>query len=155
MKKIIIVIFTLILCISLAACDKAQNNLPADGEVYTGYISLNGDTLNLDTFEIITLEDKSRMQELDLEETDMPDGYYFNALNEMKSFVIDDNTEYIFFDTSNLFVDENAQDKEYNTTDKEEFYQFLYRGEEVPMKVPFEVKMKDGIAVTIKEIFVN
>ncbi|WP_324823962.1 hypothetical protein [Sinanaerobacter sp. ZZT-01] len=155
MKKIIIVIFTLILCISLAACDEAQNNLPADGEVYTGYISLNGDTLNLDTFEIITLEDKSRMQELDLEETDMPDGYYFNALNEMKSFVIDDNTEYIFFDTSNLFVDENAQDKEYNTTDKEEFYQFLYRGEEVPMKVPFEVKMKDGIAVTIKEIFVN
>lgn len=125
----------------------------------TGYIRLNEGSLELDEFEFISQEDEQRISELKLTQEEMPNGYYINNPEEKyESFVIDDSAEFIFYDAGNLFVEENANDKKYVTSDINEFHQFLYggsEGSEAVARIPFEVVIQDGKIVKTEEIFIS
>ena len=98
-----------------------------------------------------------KIKELGLTESDMPDGYYIqNTSEEVKTFILDDQTSYTFFDVGNLFVKEE-DDKKYTTTSQDEFKTFLY-GEKAgddPRRTPFEVEVSAEKVISIQEIFVN
>ena len=125
----------------------------------TGYIRLGQGSLEFDEFEFIFKEDEQRVAELKLTPEEMPNGYYINNPEEKyESFIIDDYAEFIFYDTGNLFVEENAEDKKYSTLDLDEFRKFLYgdsEDSETAARIPFEVTIQDEKVVKIEEIFVN
>jgi len=156
MKKIVILICILAFSMTLISCSTDNNKTSqSDQQTYTGYISLKGDTLDIDDFEFITSEDKERVQELKLTDIDMPSGYYIhNETEDVKSFTLDENTQYTFYDISNLFVKEE-DDKKYITTNRQEFETFLYRGTDVPIRTPFEIVTQGDQVISITEIFVN
>ncbi|WP_334076749.1 hypothetical protein [Paenibacillus sanfengchensis] len=156
MKKGAVFVNILVFIMVLISCstDKPNASQP-EQQIYTGYLFLEGNTLKIDDFEFITFEDKERMQELGLTEADMPNGYeIYNENEDVKSYLLADNTKFTFYDTSNLFVKEE-DDKKYITTDRQKFKTFLYRGEDVPMRTPFEVIIRGNKVISISEIFVN
>ena len=71
-----------------------------------GYIVFDGNIIYLDEVEIITREDKDRIAELGLKDSDMPNGYCIHNLsNEKTSFELTDETSYSFTDYNLLFVE--------------------------------------------------
>lgn len=135
----------------LVACSLNDKDLIEDEKLYSGYISLDNDTLELDEFEFITFEDKERMKELNLTDEYMPNGYYiYNESDELTYFDITSETEFTFFDLGNLFVKEE-DDKKYTTTDKEEFRQFLYGSDDVPRITPFWIKVRGKTVLSVTE----
>jgi bla regulator protein blaR1 len=136
------------------ACSLNDKDLIEDEKLYSGYISLDNDTLALDEFEFITFEDKERMEELNLTDEDMPNGYYiYNESDDLTYFDITSETEFTFFDLGNLFVKEE-DDKKYTTTDKEEFRQFLYGSDDVPRITPFWINVRGKTVLSVTEQFV-
>ena len=157
MKKYLTFLLLISLAIlSLSGCGNSNSeNVSADSTLYIGYIDLEGNTLNLDEFEYIKQEDKERIEELGLTESDMPNGYYIhNESNDIQTFTIDEKTEFTFFDTGNLFVSED-DDKKYTTTNMEEFKKFLYGDNGKPIQTPFWVKVQGEKIISIEEEFVN
>lgn len=153
MKQILITFLAIILSMSLVSC---SNESSAEMQNYTGYIALEGNVLKIDDFEFITSEDEDRVKELGLTITDMPNGYNIHNVSEdMKAFTVDNNTEYTFYDTGTLFVQDKDGDRIYTTNSKSEFMTFLYGDDEVPLKSPFEVYTQGEKVISIKEIFVN
>lgn len=156
MKKVIVLILILAFSMALISCSTDNKEpLQPEQQTLTGYLFLEGNTLKVDEFEFITSKDKERMQELGLTEADMPNGYeIYNESEELKSFTLDENTQYHFYDTSNLFVKEE-DDKKYSTTDLNQFQLFLYRGDDTPSRTPFEMVIEGDKVISITEIFVN
>ena len=157
-KKALILICLFILSVSSLGCSETKPRTePLEKKTYTGYISIDGNKLKLDDFEFITADDTQKIKELGLTESDMPDGYYIqNTSEEVKTFILDDQTSYTFFDVGNLFVKEE-DDKKYTTTSQDEFKTFLY-GEKAgddPRRTPFEVEVSEEKVISIQEIFVN
>ncbi|WP_150271880.1 hypothetical protein [Paenibacillus tepidiphilus] len=133
-----------------------SNESAAEKQLYTGYIALEGNVLKLDDFEFIESEDGDRIKELGLTAKDMPNGYYIlNTSEDIKDFTVDNNTEYTFYDTGTLFVQDKDGDRIYSTKSKQEFMTFLYGDGEVPLKSPFEVVTQGDKVTSVKEIFVN
>lgn len=154
LKKIVILAIGLIL--TLSGCRWLNENFTGKTKEYSGYIMFyDGDKLELDDFEWITLEDKEKIKALNLSEKDMPNGYYIhNVSAETLKFDMADEVNYVFYDLGNLYVSKN-QDKKYMTSSKEEFKDFLYGGSDMPRKTPFWVEVKDNKVISIKEEFVN
>ncbi|ASA20520.1 hypothetical protein [Paenibacillus donghaensis] len=153
MKQILIIFLAIILSVSLVSC---SNESSAEKQNYTGYIALEGNVLKIDDFEFIDSEDEDRVKELGLTIEDMPNGYYIHNISEdIKSFAVDDNTEYTFYDTGTLFVQDKDSDRIYTTKSKQEFMAFLYGDNEEPLINPFEVYTQGEKVISIKEIFVN
>ena len=142
--------------LSLSGCGNSKSeNVSPNSKLYIGYIDLEGDILKLDEFEYIKQEDKERIEELGLSEGDMPNGYYIhNESNEILSFTIDDQIEFTFYDTGNLFVAED-DNKKYTTTNIEEFKKFLSGDHNKSIKTPFWVKVRDDKVISVEEEFVN
>ncbi len=156
MKKMLLFIFVLAFGLMLVACSSNQNlsALP-EPQTYSGYLFLEGNTLKIDDFEFITSKDTERIKELKLTEEDMPNGYYIhNESEDIKSFTLDEKTQYHFYDTGNLFVKEE-DDKRYSTTDLEQFELFLYGDDDIPLHTPFEIEVQGENVISINEIFVN
>ncbi|MCI8285492.1 MAG: hypothetical protein HFE90_09575 [Firmicutes bacterium] len=162
-----LIIFVLMVCtlVMFSACNNEiidsvsankQNDDSGKSETITGYIRLNGNSIEADEFEFITQEDKNRISELSLSlSADMPNGYYINNTNESyEKFELSDNAEFIFYDTGNLFVSED-DDKKYITSDIEEFHEFLYGSSAESKKTPFKISVKDKKVEKIEEIFIN
>lgn len=157
MKKILIVIITSILFLTGCSRHGDKNTSDVnDYEMHIGYISLDSELVRLDEFEFIRQEDKKRIEELNLSQEDMPNGYYINNESEdINVFEVDNDAEFIFYDTGNIFVEEN-EDKKYLTKDIEEFKLFLYSNTNTPRRTPFWVGInKEGYVVIIEEEFVN
>ncbi|KHL91584.1 hypothetical protein QW71_33735 [Paenibacillus sp. IHB B 3415] len=153
MKQILLIFLAVILNVPLVSC---SNESSAEKQNYTGYIALDGNVLTIDDFEFIDSEDEDRVKELGLTIEDMPDGYYIhNISGDTKTFAVDDNTEYTFYDTGTLFVQDKNGDRIYTTKSKQEFKTFLYGDDEEPLKSPFEVETQGEKVISIKEIFVN
>lgn len=125
-------------------------------KLVTGYIVIEGNSLYLDEVEIITREDKERIEELELN-ADMPNGYHiYNEDIEKQTFEITDETTYIFFDYNRLFIKDEDSDRLYTTTKKEEFILHLnesYFDSPPAQKVPFFIEVKDGKVISITEKF--
>lgn len=156
MKKMLVILFTLAVSMSFISCSQGdKGKSTTESHTYTGYISIEDDTLKIDDFEFITSEDEARVKELGLSQTDMPNGYYIhNESEEVKSFKIDKDTKYTFFDLGNLFVKEE-DDKKYTTTSKQDFITFLYGEKGTPSRIPFEIVALRDTVISITEIFVN
>lgn len=124
----------------------------------TGYMVMEDNLLYLDEVEIITMEDKERIEELELKQNaDMPNGYYiYNADIEKQTFEITSETTYTFVDYNLLFVKDEDGDRLYTTTRTEEFILHLnesYSDSPPAQKVPFFIEVKDGKVISITEKF--
>lgn len=129
----------------------------------TGYIELAGDTLHLDEVELITTEyadallqtslhNPERMQELGLQEEDMPNGYHIhNPDHEAVAYALTDDTVYVFTDTQLLFVDEEKEDRIVETKSREAFLAHLQASYSDSGDIPFFVEVEEGRVVRIEE----
>lgn len=126
-------------------------------DLITGYIVIEDNLLYLDEVEIIRTEDKERIEELGLKDTDMPNGYsIYNEAVEKQTFELTKKTTYTFVDYNLLFVKEEDGDRIYTTTKKEDFIQHLntsYSDSPPAQKVPFFLEVKDGKVISITEKF--
>lgn len=130
-----------------------------DELTYIGYISgfeeSDGTKLTLDPIEWITLEDTDRINELEIEEFDMPNGYYiYNPEIDEIEFQVDKNAEYRFIDWGNNFASSDEDRFHYSTKDKEEFIDYLNTYTDKAAKVPFWISIKDGDVQIIEEQYV-
>jgi beta-lactamase regulating signal transducer with metallopeptidase domain len=130
-----------------------------EGLKYIGHISdfeESGRTRILfDSVEWITLEDTDRIDELEIEEFDMPNGYYiYNPQNEEIEYEVNENTEYRFIDWGNNFASSDEDRFHYSTKDKEEFSEYLNTYTDKAAKVPFWITIKDGVVQIIEEQYV-
>lgn len=122
--------------------------------LYIGHISIGKDTLYLDEVEWITDENQDRINELELSPADMPNGFYIdNPSTDKILFKIGDNTEYNFVTLEALSFYKEGADRNYSTTKKEEFMEFLNNMN--TDRIVFWVEVKDGFVVTITEQFIN
>lgn len=158
-KSGLLLLCTLLLAFVVAACSPAATteSLASTPESLAGYIVLEENKLYLDEVEIVTLEDENRMAELDLNDKDLPNGYYIhNANEETKIFELTGKTEYTFTDINLLFVEDADGDRLYTTTKKEDFIQHLNTifGRPAGGNVPFFIEVKDGKVVSITEKFI-
>lgn len=150
-KRLIHIFLLIILLVGCKSINEENNT-----NKYIGYIrSVDDSTIELDDFEFITSEDTERIKELKLSDSDMPNGYYINNVSEeTKSFSLTNETEFIFYDTGNLFVSEE-DDKKYTTYNKDEFIEFLYLYSDSPRRTPFWVEVSNKDVIKIEEEFVN
>lgn len=134
-----------------------QKQLDKQG-VLAGYIILEENILYLDEVEVITTENKSRIAELDLKDSDMPNGYYIHNLSKEKTpFELTDKTSYTFTDYNLLFPENTEERRLYTTTNKEEFIQHLttsYSDNPPAQKVPFFIEVRDDKVISIMEEFI-
>ncbi|WMJ77486.1 MULTISPECIES: M56 family metallopeptidase [unclassified Sedimentibacter] len=126
---------------------------------YIGYISgfeeSDGNQIIFDPIEWITLEDNDRIQELKIEEFDMPNGYYiYNPEVEQIVYEVGENAEYRFIDWGNDFASSDEDRFHYSTKDKEEFIRYLNTYSNKAVNVPFWIKMQDSVVVIIEEQYV-
>ena len=131
-------------------------NDPSMSKLITGYMVIEDNLLHLDEVEVITMEDKERIEELELKQNaDMPNGYsIYNADEEKQTFEITSETTYTFVDYNLLFVKNADGDRLYTTTKKDEFDLHLnksYSDSPPAQKVPFFIEVKDGKVISITE----
>ncbi|WP_432666744.1 hypothetical protein R9X47_10320 [Wukongibacter baidiensis] len=155
MKKVFIVLLIGLVSLMFISCKQA-NEGSSNKDLYIGHISIEKNTLYLDEVEWITYEDKDRIKELGLsQQNDMPNGYYiYNPSSDTVSFELNEETVYNFIDWGNDFVDEN-EDRNYSTTNKEEFIKYLNTYSDKGAKVPFWIETKGGYVMRVTEQFVN
>lgn len=123
-------------------------------DLYIGHISIEKDTLYLDEVEWITDENQDRIKELELSQSEMPNGYYiYNPSTDKMKFKLGENTEYHFIALESLSFIKEGDDRNYSTTKKEEFLEFLNHVKSD--SVVFWVEIKDGAVVNITEQFIN
>ena len=91
--------------------EKNQENTTDISEEIAGYIFIDGDKLYVDEVEIIENSDKERMEELNINDSDFPNGYYiYNPTFEADEYKITDDTAYDFVDFNLYYIDENGAD---------------------------------------------
>lgn len=126
---------------------------------YTGYIACRGDMIQIDEAEFITENEKERMEELGLSETDMPYGYYiYNPSQEMRQFEIDDYASISYYgydyDSGAKFQEIKTDEKSFYwryEDNRESFLKFLYGDGDEPKRIPFEITTEDGVITAIKQ----
>lgn len=153
MKRLSILLILGLVSLLLFSCNQTDVDEP-NKDLYIGHINIVEDTLNLDEVEWITSEDQDRITELGLSQSDMPNGYYINnPSTDTVSFKIGEDTEYNFVVLESLSFYKEGEDRNYSTTNKEEFMEFLNNVNSDT--VVFWVEVKDGFVVSIKEQFTN
>lgn len=159
MKKIKFLFLTFCMGLIVTGCAKTPiQETQYQPELLSGYISINGNILYLDTVEIIKKEDKDRIKELGLiVESDLPNGYYiYNETVESVPFELTDDTTYTFTDFNLLFINEANTTRIYETTKKQEFiegssYQDISLEEQ---KIPYFLSVYDKKVISITEEFI-
>ncbi len=158
MKKAIGLLMIWLCAWSLIGCSALSNGNASIQIV--GHIRIDQDALQVDEVEIITLDDKDRMRELNLNPHELPNGYFIREIDsEPKVYSLTDQTLYNFTDVMLLFIDEKEADgnRRYSTTKKEEFMEYLYSnfgGEPPAQRVPFFIEVLDGKVISITEQFI-
>lgn len=162
MKKTVAFIFTLSLVLVFAGCSNKQE-MPYEPETIIGYIYIQEDELMVDKVEIVTRNDTERINELGLEESsDYPGGFaIYNPESDISSFELTDDTKYIFTDYKQLYVDENIENRLYETKKINEFiegssYQDIKLEDIISEKhyIPYFIEVFDGKVVSVKEEFI-
>lgn len=105
----------------------------------------------LDTVEYITNEDTEKITELNLTDFDMPNGYYINNEEiELEEYMLTETTTYSFIDWKNDFV-KVGEDREFYTTNKEDFIKYLNSYENSQPQMPFFIRMVGNKVISITE----
>ncbi len=159
MKKSIILLISVLL-FSMIGCVKTEVEDPENEiEVLIGYIVIEDNNLHFDQVEIVNREDKERMEELDLDESDVPSGYaIINENQEKTTYELADKVVYKFTDVYLNFVEESEDDRVYITTKKDEFLKHLgeYNLNDIPLfeqTIPYFIEVQDGKVISIEEKF--
>lgn len=126
---------------------------------YIGYISNFEESFpnlfHFDPVEWLTLEDNNRLEALNIDSNELPNGYYIhNEVQEVYSFKLNEDTEYNFIDWGNNFASSDDDRFHYSTKDKGEFIQYLTTYTDYAVKVPFWIITKDGFVQSITEQYV-
>ena len=125
MKQIFIGLILGLVSLVLFSCNHTEVDNP-EKDLYIGHINIEEDTLNLDEVEWITNENQDRIKELGLSQSDMPNGFFiYNPSPDTVPFKIDEDTEYNFVAFESLSFYKEGEDRNYSTTNKEEFLEFL------------------------------
>lgn len=123
--------------------------------MYCGFLkSLDGtDGVWIDLAEWITDEDTDRIQELQLTENDMPDGYFiYNPEETTQYFSLTEDTVYTFIDWGRDFVDSDEfQEKFVETKELETFGEYLDTYQDFQPGMPFFYELEDGYVKSIVE----
>ena len=150
MKRILTLILATICIFSISACNK--ENKVEKTEVCALLKEIKDDKIIVDVVEYITIEDKDRISELGLKDTDLINGYYINnPETELKEYTITEDTTYNFIDWKNDFV-KAGSDRNVSTKNKEDFIKYLSTYENSQPKMPFFFSLEDGKVISIKEI---
>ena len=150
MKKLLTLIFATICIFSISACNKEIKE--EKSEVCALLKKIKDDKIIVDVVEYITIEDKDRISELGLKDTDLINGYYINnPETELKEYTITEDTTYNFIDWKNDFVKEGS-DRNVSTKNKDDFIKYLGTYENSQPKMPFFFSLDDGKVISIKEI---
>jgi hypothetical protein len=157
MKKPI-VIFVMLFLFTMTGCSETEIKHPEiKPESLVGYIVIEGDTLYFDKVEIVKQEDKERVSELGLRDTDMPNGYIIiNENKEEETFELTDDVRYTFTDLDLYFVKESDGDRLYTTTQKAQFLKHLGKLNDFPLseqKIPYFIEILNGKVISITEKF--
>lgn len=125
---------------------------------YVGYISSFGenypDLFHFDPVEWITPDNASRIDELQLTDLDMPNGFYvYNPREDNLAMEVSEGTEYRFIDWNRQFKP-LGEDRNYTTKDKEEFHEYLKSYPDLAANIPFWIETKDGYVISITEQYI-
>ena len=99
------------------------------------------------------------MNELNLTEKDMPNGYSILRKNQAdETYELADEVKYIFTDTNLNFIEESEAEgnRLYTTTKKDEFFIHLGDSNNNPLseqKTPYFIKIQNGEVISIEEKF--
>ena len=157
MKKSFVLLLVFLFLFALTGCSETEKQFYTKPDSLVGYIVIKDNTLYFDEVEIVKSEDKERVSELGLSDTDMPNGYIINNENkEEMTFELSGEVIYTFTDLNLDFVKESEGDRLYTTTKKDEFIRHLGKINDFPLseqKLPFFIEVKDGKVISITEKF--
>ena len=151
MKKLYgLIIFTLIL-FTVSGCQKDKQNEAEISNICAYVKEIKDGKILIDPAEYISSEDSERISELNLDESDLINGYYIhNAEYETKEYLLTENTEYNFIDWHNLFVPEGS-DRNYSTQSTEDFIKYIDTYENAKPGMPFFFELSENEVLSIKE----
>ncbi len=124
-----------------------------------GHIVIKDNILHFSEVEIVEWDDRERVKELGLNESDFPNGYSIIHKNNGETiFELTDDTIYTFTDVYHFFINEPESNRLYATTKKDEFLKHLgkYNLNDTPLSkqtLPYFIEVKDGKVISITEKF--
>ncbi len=149
MKKQLLIILAV-----LALCGCSVKKQTTQDEVYALVKDVTSQTIKLDIVEYITSDNSARIEELELDSLDMPNGYYINNPEiDFVEYSFNDDTVYNFIDWQNDFVAE-GEDRHFTTTKNEDFKKYIETYNNGEPKMPFIIKMSDNKIISISEILI-
>lgn len=157
-----IILLVVIIAISVIAVTKKVTNsnevsnpmfTDEDDKVYVAAFlkEMTESNITVDVIEFITDVDMDRINELNLTEEDMPDGYYIYNPSE-KTFVWELNmqTVYTFIDWNGDFTG-SKYPEEYTTTDVKEFKKYIESYDNAAPRMPFFFQVENGVVRIVLE----
>lgn len=150
MKKILSLVIVVVCVFSICACNN-EVSIENQTEISAYIKEIKDNVIVLDIVEYITREDAERVKELKLSELDMPNGYYiYNSEVELEEFILTETTTYGFIDWKNDFVEE-GEDREFYTTNRNEFIKYIDSYENSQPKMPFFIGIVGDKVISITE----
>ena len=126
-----------------------------DGTVYVAAFlkDTTENSITVDVIEFVTSDNAERVNELELTEEDMPDGYYiYNPDQETIIWELNGQTVYTFIDWNGGFTGSDYPE-EYTTTDAEEFHRYIETYDDAEPGMPFFFQVEDGVVKMVLEKF--
>lgn len=163
MKKFILflcIIFSVMLYGCNTNVDKTNEvNKTESTKVIEGYIFINDNKLYVDRVEIIKDSDIERMEEIGIDNSDMPNGYYiYNPTFEQEEYNITNDTAYDFVDYNMYYINEDKADgdRKYRTNNIDEFIKGSSYPEDIPLEeqtIPYIIELQGDNVYSITEEF--
>lgn len=163
MKKFILflcIIFSVMLYGCNTNVDKTNEvNKTESSQVIEGYIFINDNKVYVDRVEIIKDSDTERIEEIGIDNSDMPNGYYiYNPTFEQEEYNITNDTAYDFVDYNMYYINEDKADgdRKYRTNNIDEFIKGSSYPEDIPLEeqtIPYIIELQGNNVYSITEEF--
>lgn len=163
MKKFILflcIIFSVMLYGCNTNVDKTNEvNKTESSQVIEGYIFINDNKVYVDRVEIIKDSDTERIEEIGIDNSDMPNGYYiYNPTFEQEEYNITNDTAYDFVDYNMYYINEDKADgdRKYRTNNIDEFIKGSSYPEDIPLEeqtIPYIIELQGDNVYSITEEF--
>lgn len=163
MKKFILflcIIFSVMLYGCNTNVDKTNEvNKTESTKVIEGYIFINDNKLYVDRVEFIKDSDTERMEEIGIDNSDMPNGYYiYNPTFEQEEYNITNDTAYDFVDYNMYYINKEKADgdRKYRTNNIDEFIKGSSYPEDITLEeqtIPYIIELQGNNVYSITEEF--
>ncbi len=163
MKKFILflcIIFSVMLYGCNTNVDKTNEvNKTESTKVIEGYIFINDNKVYVDRVEIIKDSDTERIEEIGIDNSDMPNGYYiYNPTFEQEEYNITNDTAYDFVDYNMYYIEEEKADgdRKYRTNNIDEFIKGSSYPKDIPLEeqtIPYIIELQGNNVYSITEEF--